>query len=150
VTPQVTLSAGAEGPFTLTGPGLVGAERTVKPGPTNTLTLTQAVLPGNYRLLDTKDNVVAGFSLDVAAVETDLERVAVEPIENVLGKDSIVQVGRSVRLRDALDLIRRPPLELLPYLMLALLLVLTVESLLANRFYRRAPEEAAPTGPNAT
>jgi len=38
-----------------------------------------------------------------------------------------------------------PPLELLPWLMMAVLLVLTIESVLANRFYRCAAP-AAETG----
>jgi len=64
----------------------------------------------------------------------------------------VVQVGRSVRLRDALAGARRPPVGLLPYVMMGLLVMLTGESLLANRFYRRgaAPEEAAPAGPAVT
>jgi hypothetical protein len=38
---------------------------------------------------------------------------------------------------------RPPPVELLPWLMMAVLVVLTVESVLANRFYRRAAPAAA-------
>jgi hypothetical protein len=45
-------------------------------------------------------------------------------------------------MNDALTGMRPPPLELLPWLMMAVLLVLTVESMLANRFYRRAAPDA--------
>lgn len=148
VVPQVTPPAGMVGPLSLSGPGLTGAERNVKvPAAGVALALPQAVQPGNYRLLDARERAVAGFSLDVAPVETDLERHPAEVIEAVLGKESVVQVGRTVRLRDALAESRKPPLEFLPYLMMGLLVVLSFESLLANRFYRRAPEEAAPAGP---
>ena len=43
------------------------------------------------------------------------------------------------------------PLELLPWLLMAVLLVLAVESVLANKFYKRAPKEGeseeAPAAP---
>lgn len=48
-----------------------------------------------------------------------------------------MSVGRAVRLRDALAGARRPPVDLTPYLMMALLVVLMGEGVLANRFYRR-------------
>lgn len=55
-------------------------------------------------------------------------------------------------LKDALMGMRPSPLELLPFLMMAILAALTDESLLANRFYRRtAPAVAsAITGEPAT
>jgi hypothetical protein len=70
--------------------------------------------------------------------------VPVEQLEQVLGKGSVIQVAGAASLREALANARRPPLELLPLLMMALLVVLTAESLLANRFYRRTPEESSP------
>ncbi len=72
-----------------------------------------------------------------------MERVPVEEIETVLGKDAVLPLGRTVSLRDALTGRKAPPVELLPYLMMAVLLTLTVEGFLANRFYRRS--SAAPT-----
>jgi hypothetical protein len=150
--PQVSIPAGAEGPFTLSGPGVAGAERTVRLPPRGgPVILERAVQPGNYLVLDAKNQPVAGFSLDVAAVETDLERVPVEQLEQVLGQGSVVQVAGAASLRDAVAGARRPPMELLPLLMMGLLVVLTVESLLANRFYRRPPEaEALPGEPGAS
>lgn len=148
--PSVTIPPGAEGPFVLDGPGLAGGEKDVPAG-AGERHLPQAIQPGNYRLSDAH-GAIAGFSIDVAAGETDLDRVPVEQIEAVLGEGSVVQVGRTVRLQDALAGARRPPIDLMPYVMMALLLVLTGESLLANRFYRNAvvPEEAAPAGPVPT
>ncbi len=142
---QVTLPAAAAGPFTLAGPGLSGSDRTVRlPAPGRPLLLAQAVQPGNYQVLDGKNARLAGFSLDLSPVETDLERIPAEQIEQVLGDGSVVQVGFSTSLRDELARARKPPLELLPLLMIGLLAVLTCESLLANRFYRRTPEDSAP------
>jgi hypothetical protein len=139
------------------GPGLAAAEQNVKaPGENAALArvgVLQALAPGNFALLDGHGQMVAGFSLVVAAEENDLERVPAEEIEAVLGPRSVLQVGRSVSLQDALQAMRPPPVELLPYLMMALLLLLTVESVLANKFYRRqapAPgEEEPPQAENA-
>jgi hypothetical protein len=93
--------------------------------------------------------LIAGCSLNVRPQESELERVPAEEIESVLGKETLLQVGRSLSLKDALTGMQPPPLELLPWLMMAVLIVLTVESLLANRFYRRAApvgEASAVTG----
>jgi hypothetical protein len=142
--PRLTLAAPPEPPLTLAGPGLSGAERAVKPpGEDGGVTLPQAVAAGNYQLHDGKGVVRAGFSLDVAPREGDLERVPVEELEEALGTGSVIQVGRSVSINDALGELRQPPIELLPYLMLLLLTVLTLEGLLGNRFYRRVPEPGA-------
>jgi hypothetical protein len=142
--PQVQLSSPPEPPLAVSGPALAGAERHLKPpGADGAVSVPQAVAPGNYLIADGKNRVLAGFSLNIDARESNLERVGVEELEAVFGEGSVVQPGRAVNLKDALAGARQPPLELLPYLMMLLLLVLTGESFLANRFYRRgpAPEE---------
>jgi hypothetical protein len=142
-TPQVRVPAPLEPPYTVSGPGLAGPERNLKPPADTLVAIPQAAAPGNYLVLDGKGQPVAGFSLDIAAAESDLERVPVEDLEAVLGKGAVLEVGRALTLSDAIGKLRPPPVELLPYLMMALLLILTLESLLANRFYRRTPEEEA-------
>ena len=73
--------------------------------------------------------------MNVDALESDLERMPVEELEGVFGKGTVLEVGRAVGLREALlTWPDPPPLELLPYLMMALLVVLILESLLGNRF----------------
>ncbi|MHB1424968.1 MAG: BatA domain-containing protein [Gemmataceae bacterium] len=130
---------GAAPPYTLDGPGLAIAESNVKAAEGGMqLSLPQAVAPGNYAVRDAKKRIVAGCSLNVRPQESELERVPAEEIEQLLGKDTLLQVGRTVSMKDALTGMRPPPLELLPWLMMAVLAVLTVESVLANRFYRRA------------
>jgi hypothetical protein len=154
--PQVLLPPGVEGALTLQGPGLTPSERNLKPpgeGARGRLAVPQAVTPGHYVVVDGKGRTLAGFSLNVRAEENDLARVPIEEIEAVLGKGAVLQVGRSASLREALQSSRPPPVELLPYLMVLLLLVLTVESLLANKFYRRpapTPDEAEATSSRAS
>jgi hypothetical protein len=139
-----------EPPLTLQGPGLTQAETNLKaPDAGGLLSVPQATAAGNYTVRDSKDRVVAGFSLNVRPEEGLLERVPAEEIEAALGKDSVLQAGRGVSLREAMQSVKAPPVELLPWLMMTVLLVLTVEGLLANKFYRKEPAgpaaERAPT-----
>jgi hypothetical protein len=149
-TPRVPLPASSAPPFTLDGPGLAVSETNIKMNESDTsLSLPQVVVPGNYAVRDAKKRIVAGCSLNVRPQESELERVPAEEIESVLGKETVLQVGRTISLSEAMAGIQPPPLELLPWLMMAVLVVLTIESVLANRFYRRAApdaEEGANTG----
>jgi hypothetical protein len=148
-TPQVPAPPSSSvPPYTLDGPGLAVAETNVKvvEGETR-LALPQAVATGNYAVRDGNKRVVSGCSLNVRPQESALERVPAEEIESALGKDTLLQVGRTISLKDALLGMRPPPVELLPWLMMTVLVVLTVESLLANRFYRRSVPATAEETP---
>jgi hypothetical protein len=141
--PRLQLHASPPPLYTLDGPNLAVSETSIKGSPSdNMLPLPQAVSPGNYVVGDTNNRVLVGCSLNVHPRESDLERVPADEIESLLGKDTLLQVGRSVSLKDALTGLRPPPVELLPWLMMAVLIVLAVESLLANRFYRRGTTPA--------
>lgn len=144
-TPRVPLPASAAPPFTLDGPGLAVAETNIKMNEGDTsLSLPQAVVPGNYAVRDANKRIAAGCSLNIRPQESELERVPPEEIESLLGKETLLQVGRTISLSEAMSGMQPPPLELLPWLMMAVLLVLTVESVLGNRFYRRATPDAEP------
>jgi hypothetical protein len=136
---SLALSSPPPPPYTLQGPNLVAAETSLSSlDANNRLTIAQPLAPGNFTVRDGKEKVLAAFSANVRPEESQLERVPVEEIEAVLGKDAVLPVGRTVNLRDALAGRKAPPVELLPYLMMAVLLALTIEGLLANRFYRRS------------
>jgi hypothetical protein len=141
-TPFAAVPAPREPPYTLAHPAMAGVERNLKIPETGPVLAPQAAAPGNYLVRDGKDRPVAGFSLNVDPRESDLGRVPAEELNAVLGKDAVLPVGRSASLADALAATRPPPVELLPYLMMLLLVVLTLESLLANRFYRQPASEA--------
>ncbi|HKB41969.1 MAG TPA: VWA domain-containing protein, partial [Gemmataceae bacterium] len=149
---HVELPATPRFPFyTLTGPGITGATATVtRPADQNTVPITQAALPGNYTLADKDNPRVAGFSLNVKSDECQLGRVDVARITDLLGADSVLPVDRAVDLRDMLQGHWKQPIELLPYLMMLLLLVLALENLLANKFYRNQDQAAstAEAGPS--
>lgn len=111
------------------------------------LPVSGAVKPGNYKvfaLRDQGEEILEGFSLNVPAAESLLDpRLDKTDIEATLGEGSVLELGQNKDLLEALDS-RKRPFELWWVLMLALLVVLAVENLVANR--RRegtAPPEAA-------
>ena len=96
---------------------------------------------GNYALSVTKDGALIwkdGFSTNVPADEFNLEKVPVEAIEELTGKDRVFPIDRNSTLRDWLTIALGQPVDLFPWLLIAVLMLLVMEGLVANRFYRRA------------
>jgi hypothetical protein len=132
--------------YTIVGPGLKGQEAIVNRAEKQVeLNITQAIQPGNYRVMG-KDSTVAAFTLNVPPDESRLDRVPPEQIEALLGEGSLMTIDQKISLSEALQNHWSQPIELLPLLMIVILLVLAVECLLANKFYRHEPQEreAAP------
>jgi hypothetical protein len=129
--------------YTLVGPGVLGGDSTLTPqAGQRDLSITQATTPGNFLVLavpDEKQPVqkLAAFSMNPRPDEHILDRVPVEQIEAVLGPGSVLPVDRKANLRERLQEHGGRPLELMPWLLIALLLFLALEGLLANRFYRK-------------
>jgi hypothetical protein len=131
--------------YTLEGPGLAAAEASVpRAEDQKQLQITQAVVPGNYTVYDGNHQVTAGFSVNDRPEECQLGRDpdSVKTIEALLGPNTVLAVGHTTSLRTALQGHWRQPVELFPWLMIALLLALALENLLANKFYRRPAGEA--------
>jgi hypothetical protein len=126
--------------YSLTGPETGVGE--IKPGQAQLL-VTEARRPGNYRVA-AGDAWQRHFSTNLAAVETLLttQRPAVTDLEAQLGDKSVYTSDQVPDLRDLTreKLGQRPSTELLPLLMIALLLALVLENLLANRFYKQDRE----------
>lgn len=106
----------------------------------NDLQLPQAVEPGNYTVKNKDGQTLVRFSVNTPPEEADLTRVPLLDVESLFGIDSLVRVDETTRLEDVLIQQWGEPLELFPYLMVLLLVVLALENLLANKFYRREPE----------
>jgi hypothetical protein len=131
--------------FTLFGPDANGITIARGKGE-NELRITQAVQPGNYAVFDpTTDKRVASFSLNSPPEESRLDRIPVEQIESLLGQGSVLSVERGLTLSDKIKGHWLQPLELFPWLMVLVLLVLAVENLLANKFYKRGRQEEPAT-----
>jgi hypothetical protein len=69
-----------------------------------------------------------------------LPRVPLESLKDLFPENAVVVPGQSVNLMDKLEQRAKQPLELFPWLMLLLLLLLALESYFANRFYREDPQ----------
>jgi hypothetical protein len=127
--------------YTIDGPGLNGADNQVpRAEDQGELQITKAMVPGNYKVLG-DGKPVGAFSLNLPAEESQLNRVPVEQIEALFGAGSVLPLDQKATLHDALQSHFNQPVELLPWLMILVLLVLVVENLLANKFYRREPDE---------
>jgi hypothetical protein len=131
--------------YTLLGPGLGSGVDVPREKGQNQLLITQAVQPGNYTIVDNNGTRVAAFSLNVRPEESLLDRVPIAEIESLMGPGSVVAVEGNVSLRDVLEGRWQQPRELFTGLMILVLLVLAVENLLSNRFYRRTAEDESPT-----
>jgi hypothetical protein len=128
--------------YTVNGPG--GVDLVPAAEGQNTLALPKAVTPGNYTVEGPDGKRVATFSVNMPPEECVLTRVPVAEIEALFGPGAVVPVERRGSLREALQGHWSQPVELFPALMIALLLALAVENLLANKFYRR--EDLTPEG----
>lgn len=127
--------------FTLFGPDAAGVNVPRAKGD-NELRITQAVQPGNYAVFDSITNQrVASFSLNPPAAESQLDRLPIEQIDALLGPGNVLTPERGLSLPDVIRGHWLQPLELFPWLMILVLLVLAVENLLANKFYRRGTQE---------
>jgi hypothetical protein len=127
--------------YTLVGPGISAQEALINRGENDSeLSITKAVKEGNYRVMG-EGNTIGAFSLNVAPEESILDRVPAEKIEALFGEGAVLPLDAKSNLREALQGHWSQPVELLPWLMIVVLLVLAVENLLANKFYRREPEE---------
>ncbi|MDB5312495.1 MAG: hypothetical protein JWO38_6697 [Gemmataceae bacterium] len=147
--PLAKLLGGKRDNLVLTGPGVAGTDSIVRPTERQTelrLGPPRTNAAGNYTLTPaTADGPTApprwqeGFSLNVPAEESTLDKVPVEGIEALTGANTVVPVGKNLELKTALDRQEtfRHPVDLFPWLLIAVLLLLAVEGLLANRFYRR-------------
>lgn len=121
-------------------PNLVGSDAVVEAGDRQTelrLGPPRTDQPGNFVLSVGSANWRDGFSLNVPADESTLEKVSVETIEDLTGQNSVVPVDKNLSLWDALTRVMNQPIDLFPWLLIAVLLLLAVEGLVANRFYRK-------------
>ncbi len=77
-------------------------------------------LPGNYLLSVAAVKWSDGFSLNVPAEESTLEKVPAEAIEDLIGKDSVVPLDKNRDLREAIEG-GKHPIDLFPWLLIAVL-----------------------------
>jgi len=122
------------------GGGFIGADASLDMGDKQTelrIEPPRTNQPGNFKLqvpgLEWRD----GFSLNAPADESTLDKVPAEGIEDLTGKGSVVPLGKDLKLRDALAVVSDQPIDLFPWLLILVLMLLALEGLVANRFYRK-------------
>jgi hypothetical protein len=127
-----------DGPSSITGedakPKLGEKQTELRIGPPKTN------VPGNFALSVEKNGAAIwkdGFSTNVPAEESNLEKVPIESIEELVDKGRVFPIDRNTTLRDWLDIALGQPVDLFPWLLIAVLMLFVAEGLVANRFYRR-------------
>jgi hypothetical protein len=124
-----------------------GESLRLSPNPQNDVLITTTGAPGNYRVRaggDT-DGINLGFSANLAAEASRLNRVAPERLKEVFGDLSfhLAKNKEEIDRNVSLDRVGR---ELFPLLIALVAVLLAIEHLLANRFYREAAPAAQPAG----
>lgn len=140
--PLVRLLAGGRGNLALDGPGVPLADAVIRPAERQTevrIGPPRTDAPGNYTLTGPNPDAREGFGLNLPADELTLSKVPAEGVEELTGPGTVFGVSRDVKLQDLLTGSDRfkTPVDLFPWLLIAVLLLLAAEGLLANRFYRR-------------
>lgn len=121
------------------GPGVSGRDGVVdladKSGEWR-LSPARTLTAGNF-LLRTEDRTWReGFSLNPTADESNLAKVPAEAITDVCGPKSIIPAERNLKLRDVIEASTDHPIDLTPWLLIAVLLLFALEGVFSNRFYR--------------
>jgi hypothetical protein len=134
---------GRESVVAFSGPNISGDDAIIRPGDKQTelrVGPPKTSAAGNYNFLVEKDRAEVwkdGFSMNVPPEESNLDKVPVEAIEELTDKDRVIPVDRNVKLTDVIDKKLGGPIDLFPWLLIAVLLLLVLEGLIANRFYQR-------------
>lgn len=92
---------------------------------------------GNFTVTSEDGKWSDGFSINAPVEESNLDRLPPEAIADLFGPEALTPADKRLSLEKILDGRFTQPIELFPFLMILLLMVLAVENLLANKFYRR-------------
>ena len=119
------------------GPGDRPGERRVIDPKETRLIVTNPDTLGHWGVAFTGPNNVSrstGFSVNPPAAESQIRTIAAEQLDTLFGKGGYALAQDPASLEKAVGL-ARVGVEFFPWLMLLLLLVLTLENYLANKFY---------------
>ena len=128
--------------YYLSGPDVAAGDAVLKrEGESATVYLRaeRTVSAGNFTVTAEDQSWKDGFSLNPPASESDLRRMEPKDIEEVFGQGKVYPADKELPLTEILSGTFTQPIELFPFLMIILLVVLVVENLLSNKFYRRKP-----------
>jgi Aerotolerance regulator N-terminal len=129
--------------FSLTGPGPEGKTTDI-PAPTTRDSLEVSVpqqQPGQWTvkaMADGDRSVALGFSLNPPHRESEFDLMEKPDLDAVFGKDGYHLAEDEESLKKEVA-IAKTGHEIFPFLMFLILIVVTMESILANTFYKEAP-----------
>lgn len=127
-------------PYYLSGPDVPAADATIRRDPAQPyyrLGPEKTGTPGSFTLEAEDRTWKDGFSLNPPVAESNLERVPVADVESLFKENAVIPATKPLPLTEIMSGKFRTDLELFPFLMIILLLVMASENLLANKFYRR-------------
>ncbi|WP_165223720.1 BatA domain-containing protein [Aquisphaera insulae] len=133
--------------FTLTGPDAKSPESIPPPTSGEVLEIIAPQAIGQWSVTakdaDNKPSKL-GFSLNPPRAESQFNPLETADLDAIFGKDGYVLAQDDKALRDAVDT-ARVGRELFPWLMMLILIIVTLETVLANTFYKEAqrPDTAA-------
>ena len=79
-----------------------------------------------------------GFSLNAPRSESLFKPLETTELDTIFGKDGYALAGDAKALQTVVDKIR-VGIELFPWMMMLIMIVVTLENLLANTFYKESP-----------
>lgn len=88
-----------------------------------------------------------GFSLNAPRTESQLKPLEPAELDAIFGKDGYALAGDAKALQKVVEQIR-VGIELFPWMMMLIMIVVTLENLLANTFYKETPR-TTPAGASA-
>lgn len=126
--------------YYLSGPDVTATDATVRRDPSQPyyrLGPEKTGTAGSFTLESEDRTWKEGFSLNPPVAESDLSRVPPADIESLFKENAVIPATKPLPLTEIMSGQFRTDLELFPFLMIILLLVMASENLLANKFYRR-------------
>jgi hypothetical protein len=126
--------------YYLSGPDVASTDATVKREanqPFYRLGPEKTGSAGSFTLESEDRAWKEGFSLNPPVEESNLDRLAIPDIEALFKENAVIPATKPLPLAEIMSGKFRTDLELFPFLMIILLLVMASENLLANKFYRR-------------
>jgi hypothetical protein len=139
-----TTEAKPDATYILSGPDVSAADASVRRDASQAyfrFGAEKSTAAGSFTLASEDGKWSDGFSLNVPVEESNLDRLPPEPILELFGPETIFTADKKLPLKDILGGKFTQPIELFPFLMILLLLVLAAENWMGNKFYRRKRSE---------
>lgn len=125
----------------VSGPGISGRDAELELAPQQLelrFPASKSLRSGNFALQSPSAQWVTGYSLNPNPEEWTLTKVPEAAFQEMFGADVVVPVEKDVQLRDLLATKFNQPVDLFPWLLIVVLLLVAIEGVVANRFYRPA------------